>query len=480
MSEHEPELEVCDHERGGEYLEPEDALDGGLFEALGHQGIAAFFVQGVVNAAQGFDEIGAGAATGVEDHHVVVGQPVGDLEFVAQDAIDAFDLVRHDLGGRIPDAEFFAQFGVVGFQEGLVEILDGMLFLEALEELGLVHAVQRHARPIEDLGDPEGLQFVRHGDLREQGGDHGDMQGPGRRMPVEFALVVFAAPQHPRRKHAVEQRLHQGCAEEVIAFFALEFEPEGLFQGRAQDLEGGQAGGFLDPGPRLARVGGQKPGQFLGLIEGRVMQHDPPKEILEPVPELVRRLAGMRRLRPELLFRLGDAEGFEFDRLVVPIAADEDKVAVVCHQDLPVMSPVFGHLGALCRDEGIIGQPFDLDHAALRLDPRHRFLRFAVLKLIFGIQPEIRASRAGIRDLGHTADPRLEFSAGFIKQIAQCGIIRRFRDRAAGRMRLLQVLQVLFDWMHARPRRGTLVVCLLHNVGKPSPEPPGRCIASIA
>jgi hypothetical protein len=46
---------------------------------------------------------GAGAAAGIEDNHARIGQAVGDLEFLAQDAIDTLDLVTDDFLGSVPD-----------------------------------------------------------------------------------------------------------------------------------------------------------------------------------------------------------------------------------------------------------------------------------------------------------------------------------------------------------------------------------------
>jgi hypothetical protein len=49
--------------------------------------------------------------------------------------------VFDDFDGCVPDAEFFAQFVVEGFEEWLVEILDGFLLLETGEEFCAIHAV---------------------------------------------------------------------------------------------------------------------------------------------------------------------------------------------------------------------------------------------------------------------------------------------------------------------------------------------------
>ena len=50
------------------------------------------------------------------------------VELGAQQLIDALDHIVHDLGGRVPDAEVFAQLGIEGFQKGLVKIRHGLVF----------------------------------------------------------------------------------------------------------------------------------------------------------------------------------------------------------------------------------------------------------------------------------------------------------------------------------------------------------------
>lgn len=62
---------------------------------------------------------------------------LGNAQLSAQRMIDARHLVLHDLARRVPDAKLLAQFGVEGFEEGFVEILDRVPRLELLEEASL-------------------------------------------------------------------------------------------------------------------------------------------------------------------------------------------------------------------------------------------------------------------------------------------------------------------------------------------------------
>ena len=60
-----------------------------------------------------------------------IGQPVGQVQFLAQDPIHAGDLILDDFRRGVPHAQRLAQLRVVGFQERLVKVLDRVLILEA-------------------------------------------------------------------------------------------------------------------------------------------------------------------------------------------------------------------------------------------------------------------------------------------------------------------------------------------------------------
>ena len=152
----EADLEVCYDERGGHYLEAEDAAGGGALHLRPCEGSEAAVLEVGCDAAQDLGEVCAGAAAGVEDVDVVGGQAVGDAEVVLEGAVDAGDHVAHDLDGGVPDAELLAECGVEGLEEGLVEVGDGLALAEAVEEGVAVDAVEGGGGPVEHLDESRG------------------------------------------------------------------------------------------------------------------------------------------------------------------------------------------------------------------------------------------------------------------------------------------------------------------------------------
>ena len=73
---------------------------------------------------------------------------------------------------------------------------------------------------------------------------------------------MVLGPEDPGGEEAVEERLHERGAEEVVALLTGEAHAEGLFEGGARGREGGQVA-LLGAGPGLARVRGKEPGQVL-------------------------------------------------------------------------------------------------------------------------------------------------------------------------------------------------------------------------
>ena len=73
------------------------------------------------------------------------------MQVVFQRLVHAGDHVADDFGGRVPDAELFAEVGVKGFEEGFVEIGHGLALVEASKEGRTVHAVERRRRPVQDF-----------------------------------------------------------------------------------------------------------------------------------------------------------------------------------------------------------------------------------------------------------------------------------------------------------------------------------------
>ena len=73
---------------------------------------------------------------------------------------------------------------------------------------------------------------------------------------------MLPAPQNPRGKQPVEQSLDQSRTEKMLAFFALELDPEALLERFANCIESLQMG-RLDEHADLAGVRSQEPGQVL-------------------------------------------------------------------------------------------------------------------------------------------------------------------------------------------------------------------------
>src|SRR5580658_2122423 len=138
------DLEVGDDEGRGHDLKAEDAGEGSSAEGAGDKGgvVAGCFKQGPVDAMEDGGEIGARPAAGVEDADSGTGQAEGLIELGAEKMVDALDHVFDDLLGRVPYAKVFAELGIEGLKKGLVEVGNGLVFAECVEE-GWLDAVER-------------------------------------------------------------------------------------------------------------------------------------------------------------------------------------------------------------------------------------------------------------------------------------------------------------------------------------------------
>jgi hypothetical protein len=95
-------------------------------------------------------EIGSGAATGIKNADGRAGEAEGLIKLGTKKMIDALDHVSDDFFGGVPDAKILAQFGIEGFEEGLVEICDRFFFAEDFKERGL-NAVEGFSGEVEDF-----------------------------------------------------------------------------------------------------------------------------------------------------------------------------------------------------------------------------------------------------------------------------------------------------------------------------------------
>src|SRR5690606_14671277 len=148
------------------------------------------------------------------------------------------------------------------------EILDGVgLDVEPGEEPLAADARQQAGRAVEEVGEAEALERPAH-ELAEEAVEDGDAEVLRRALPDELPLrlvgvalrlqrLLLPVPEGPRREHPVEQRLHDGGAEEPLAALPSEVGAEGLFEGGAEGGEDGQRRA-VEAAARLAGVGGEE------------------------------------------------------------------------------------------------------------------------------------------------------------------------------------------------------------------------------
>ena len=168
------------------------------------------------------------------------GEAEGFIEFGAQEMVDALDHVADDFAGGVPDAEFLAKFGVEGFKERLVEVADGVFFAEGVEE-GRLDAVEGFGGVVENFRDLNGIQRAGVGDGVKERAQDGDAEVVGGETPVEDARCGQkfgrTAPENPGGEDAVEKRLDERGAKEVLALFAFKRDAERFLKGDLDAVE---------------------------------------------------------------------------------------------------------------------------------------------------------------------------------------------------------------------------------------------------
>ena len=278
---------------------------------------------------------------------------------------------------------------------------------------------------------------------------------PDRCLPIEAVLLrwVGAGPEHPRREHPVEQRLHERGVEKAFPAIPLEPDPERLFERRAEPLEGRGFVGRLDPREPVARIGGEEPGEILRLGErGAVGQHT--GEVLdEATAHFLCESAGFLQLPMELRRSLCEAERLKGRLPSCRIGADQPKLAQVGDQHQAVASPVAGHLlpGRDLRHVICVG--LDLYHAAFRNLPR---TGPPPLQLLGRIEPDVRMPRALIGEFGDAEDLGFQAAADGVQQVHERGVGGPLASRAARSALAGEITQVVLD------RGGESGVCSGH------------------
>ena len=423
-------------ERRGEDFKPEDALLGRLLEVRGDKGVAALLAERFADAAQDLDEVGAGAAAGIKDDDARVGEAVGDVEFFAEDRIDAGDLVLDDLGRGVPDAQVFAELGVVGLEERLIEVLDGVFFFELLEEDRAVDALEGGAGPIENFDKIERAQLVGLRNLAKKRGDHRDVKGPPGVVPVERVRApgVLLVPKDPGGKDAVEEGLDEGGTEEVLAFFAFESETESVFEGLANGGKGGEFHVF-DARPCVAGVGGEEPGEIPGFLERGLVHEDALEEFDESLAVLLGECA--RRDKPERAIIGTERIRLELPRFAVVSLVQEKELAERGNEDEAVASEVATDLFFAGDVSDVFADAFCFDGAAGgRLAPAG-FCIGGLLVLVGGEETAVGHPGAEGLHAHEAADFGLEAFADLVEEVFEGTIIGGFGGGGAGAVDIL-------------------------------------------
>ena len=258
---------------------------------------------------------------------------------------------------RVPDTELLAQVRVEGFEERLVEVGHRLTFVEAGEEGGLVHPVERRRRPVQHFDQAERLQAAGVGKLLEQRPQHRRAQMPDRGAPIKLRGVVAAGerrpvvglrtgarPQHPGREDAVEQGLHQGRMEETRALLTLETHPERLFERRAHRLQRRRVACHLDPRETVAGIGREQPCQVLRLGQSSSMGQHATEVFTQTRADLTGE--GARCLQPALERRLAAGQLVGFERCLVTrrVLAYQYEFAQVGRQHQAIAGPISSDL----------------------------------------------------------------------------------------------------------------------------------------
>ena len=212
---------------------------------------------------------------------------------------------------------------------------------------------------------------------------------------------LLARPQHPRRKDAIEEHLHERRTKQARSSRSLETDAERRFQCLAHNLERMAVTGGLDAGQPVPRVGSQQPCQVLGIRQRGAVRQSPAQVFSEnssrPAGEFARR--GQQAV--ELLLASGQAKPLQARRAARIVGTNEHEFPRVGHEDLPVEFPVATHLMALGGEPRVIRGGLQLNDTAFG---KLTFERRAVLRLVCREQPDIGMARTVIGNFNHAID----------------------------------------------------------------------------
>ena len=198
----------------------------------------------------------------------------------------------------------------------------------------------------------------------------------------------------------------------------------------------------LDPLQRVAGVGGEEPGEVLGLAQRHRLREGALQVLAEPAADALRRLARRGNELPERRCVLGQAEPLALARAPVRLLADDEEIAQVGDDHQPVGLEIPGDLVGLRRQPGVVGDGFHLDHAALWV---LTLAWLALLELARSVQSEIRMPGAGVGNVGDAVHARPQIRADGIQQVVDGGVIGALARARAGAVRVAQLGEIILD-----------------------------------
>ena len=372
---------------------------------------------------------------GFEDVDLIVGEPVGFAEILLQDLVDAGDHVADDLRRGVPDTQFLAEFWVEGFEEGLVEVLDGLGLAEPLEEDGPVDPVERVGGPAHHFGDVVPLVEVGGiGQLAEELAEDRHVEVAGGLLPVEPLVRPGGGtvPEDPGAEESVKEGLHERGLEEPFAFLVFHVQAERLFEGLADRFDLPLCLRVLDPLQRITGVAGQEPRDVLGVGKRSGAAEDPLEELDEPLTVL-----GVGDFRlcselPERLFGIGQLVVLMTHGLARRVGADQRELSEVGDEHLPVLLPVAGDLLTVLDADDVVLRRLHLDRPA---GGEHTLggLAAAARDLVGGEQAAVGHVAVGVAQAHEAAHPRLfEFVADGVEECFERGVVAELGGNGAG------------------------------------------------
>ena len=254
-----PNLQVRHHERRGQDLEAEDAVHGSLLDLVGARARrrpCACSVSAMLS--QHLHQVGAGAAAGIEHDHARVGQAVGDAQLLAQHGVHAGHHVLHDLRRRVPDAR--APCAARGrTPPGTARRSTARRDPARICAKKLARSTRFSASPAQSSTSPDaerrraGRAWRTAEELLQHRARAGSQAASRHwKRACRSRVRVMLGPEHPGGEQAVEEGLHEGRAEEVLALLAGELQAERLFEGGARGP--GRGGRALSARARASRA----------------------------------------------------------------------------------------------------------------------------------------------------------------------------------------------------------------------------------